>query len=112
MQFRNLPSVDVVLADQALAEPLTAYRRDWVVGLVRHELEQARQSIRRGGDAPSAEQVAAVVNRNIGAMLEPTPRHLINATGVIMHTNLGRAPLSPAAIKAAKMASVIRAGTR
>ena len=104
MQFRNLPSVDVVLGDQALAEPLTVYRRDWVVGLVRQELEQARQSIRRGADAPTADQVAVVVIQKIGAMLEPAPRHVINATGVIIHTNLGRAPLSPAAIEAAKLA--------
>ena len=105
MQFRNLPSVDAVLADQALAEPLTVYRRDWVVGLVRQELEQARQSLRRGGDAPSADQVAATVIQNVEALLEPTPRHVINATGVIIHTNLGRAPLSPAAVKAAKLAA-------
>ncbi|MDA0734581.1 MAG: L-seryl-tRNA(Sec) selenium transferase [Chloroflexi bacterium] len=105
MQFRNLPSVDAVLSDPTLTEMLTIYRRDWVVDLARQRLDQARQSIRQGGEAPAADEVAASVGRDISAMLEPSPQRVINATGVIIHTNLGRAPLSKAASEAAVMAA-------
>ena len=106
MQLRNLPSVDAVLAHPAAAELLTVYRRDWVVGLVRQNLEQARTSVRQGGAPPAAEGVAASVVRQVQDMLAPAPQRVINATGVVIHTNLGRAPLSPAAIQAATDAAL------
>jgi L-seryl-tRNA(Ser) seleniumtransferase len=105
MQFRNLPSVDAVLSGPVLAECLFLYRRDWVVDLVRQRLDRARQTVRRGGDAPPAEEVAESVRLEIAAMLQPSPQRVINATGVIIHTNLGRAPLSKAASEAAVMAA-------
>lgn len=101
MQFRHLPSVDAVLSDPDLSELLVHYRREWVVDLARQRLDQARQSVRRGGEAPSAEAVAASVRRDITETLLPSPQRVINATGVIIHTNLGRAPLSKAASEAA-----------
>jgi L-seryl-tRNA(Ser) seleniumtransferase len=103
MQFRNLPSVDAVLSDPTLVELLALYRRDWVVDLTRQRLDQARQAIRQGGEAPMADEVAVSVHLDIVAMLEPAPRRVINATGVIIHTNLGRAPLSKAASEASVM---------
>jgi L-seryl-tRNA(Ser) seleniumtransferase len=105
MQFRNLPSVDAVLSGPVLAECLFLYRRDWVVDLVRQRLDRARQTVRRGGDAPPAEEVAESVRLEIAAMLQPSPQRVINATGVIIHTNLGRAPLSKAASEAAVLAA-------
>ena len=51
------PSVDAVLANTQIAQLLAVYRRDWVVGLVRQELDQARRSVREGQDAPSVETV-------------------------------------------------------
>ena len=106
MQLRNLPSVDAVLAQPAAAELLAVYRRDWVVRLVRQSLEQARTSVRQGGAPPAAEGVAASVVRQVEDMLAPAPQRVINATGVVIHTNLGRAPLSRAAIQAAKDAAL------
>ncbi|HEU0021683.1 MAG TPA: L-seryl-tRNA(Sec) selenium transferase, partial [Dehalococcoidia bacterium] len=106
MQFRNLPSVDAVLSQPRLAEFLSLYRRDWVVDLVRQRLDQARQTVRQGGEAASAEEVAASVGLDLAAMLRPSPQRVINATGVIIHTNLGRAPLSQAASKAAVLAAL------
>ena len=106
MQLRNLPSVDAVLAQPAAAELLAMYRRDWVVRLVRQSLEQARTSVRQGGAPPAAEGVAASVVRQVEDMLAPAPQRVINATGVVIHTNLGRAPLSRAAIQAAKDAAL------
>ena len=100
MQFRNLPSVESVMVTDKLSDMATTYQREWMVNLVRYELEQARQQIRRGGAAPAASEVAEAVRRSIESMAQVAPRPVINATGVIIHTNLGRAPLSRAATEA------------
>ena len=100
MQLRNLPSVESVVVTEALAEVAAVYQREWVVNLVRQQLEEARQRVREGGTAPAAGEVAEAVRRSIESMIRVVPRPVINATGVIIHTNLGRAPLSRAAIDA------------
>ena len=105
MQFRDLPSVDRVMASDSMAALTEAYPRDWVVDLVRRQLDRARQKIRDGGTSPSAGDVADGVSGELRSMTEPSPRQVINATGVIIHTNLGRAPLSPAAIEAMTQAA-------
>ena len=105
MQFRDLPSVDRVMASDGMAALTEAYPRDWVVELVRRELDSARQKIRDGGKAPSAGDVVDGVSGELRSINEVAPRQVINATGVIIHTNLGRAPLSPAAVDAMTQAA-------
>jgi L-seryl-tRNA(Ser) seleniumtransferase len=106
MQFRNIPSVDAAMASEALSDLVALYRRDWVVGLVRQALEQARSQVRQGAPAPSVDEVGESVRRSINDMVSPRPQPVINATGVIIHTNLGRAPLSRAATDAAVSAAL------
>jgi L-seryl-tRNA(Ser) seleniumtransferase len=105
MQFRNLPSVDSVLATPEVADAAQSYSREWVVGLVRLELDQARQRIRNGDGAPGLAEVAEAVGQRIKDAVRAEPRRVINATGVVIHTNLGRAPLSRAALQAAEEAA-------
>ena len=93
MQFRNLPSVDSVLANHDVAAAAQSFDREWVVDLVREALESAREQIRQGGDSPNAGDVAGSVCQMIDDTMRAEPRHVINATGVVIHTNLGRAPL-------------------
>ena len=100
MQLRNLPSVDSVMAIPAVVAVTAGYRRDLVVNLVRQQLDRARQEIRMGGSAPPAAELAEAVCRELESMARREPRRVINATGVIIHTNLGRAPLSRAATEA------------
>ena len=105
MQFRNLPSVDSVLAKENVATAAQSFDRDWVVDLVRDALDSARDHIRQGGESPNADDVAKSVCQSIEDTMRAEPRHVINATGVVIHTNLGRAPLSKAAIEAASQAA-------
>ena len=105
MQFRNIPSVDSVLANKDVADAAQSFDRDWVVDLVREELDEAREQIKQGGDSPDAGQVAKSVCQRIEDTMRAEPRQVINATGVVIHTNLGRAPLSRAAIEAATQAA-------
>ena len=105
MQFRNLPSVDSVLSTDAVAGAVKAYSREWVVSLVRQELEDARAQVGNGEDAPTAQELADTVCRRVQSTVRTEPRPLINATGVVIHTNLGRAPLSRTALEAITQAS-------
>ena len=105
MQFRNLPSVDSVLAKPDVAAAAESFDREWIVDLVREALDSARVHIRQGGDSPDADDVARTVCQGIEDTMRAEPRHVINATGVVIHTNLGRAPLSKAAIEASNQAA-------
>jgi L-seryl-tRNA(Ser) seleniumtransferase len=91
MQLRDLPSVDRLLRDEVLAgapRPLAA-------AAARAALEQARETIRAGGEPGD---VVAAARAELARLASPALRRVINATGVIVHTNLGRAPLAPAAL--------------
>ena len=97
MQLRDLPSVDSIMGTEAVAGIVDNYSREWVVDLVRHELDQARERVRNGAAAPTALELAESICGQVQSVARVEPRRVINATGVIIHTNLGRAPLSRAA---------------
>jgi L-seryl-tRNA(Ser) seleniumtransferase len=93
--YRALPSVDRVLAQPLLAD--TGVDAALLVELAREELQHARQVVAQGSAAPDAAACAAGVLARLRSLGRPSLRPAINATGVIIHTNLGRAPLSAAA---------------
>ena len=93
---RNLPSVDSLLAGPGVAALLATHPRALVLKAARAAVDAARLS---GGSAPSEgwdEAIRVAVRR----LAEPSLAPVINATGVVLHTNLGRAPLAAAAIAA------------
>jgi L-seryl-tRNA(Ser) seleniumtransferase len=92
---RQLPSVDRLLREPAVQELLAAAPRSAVVRAVRESLDAARS--RRAG--PPADW-AAEIREHLAAAERSSLRPVLNATGVVLHTNLGRAPLAPAAIAA------------
>src|SRR5579875_771259 len=95
--LRALPSVDRLLRHPLLsALPPTPLR----VEAARQALEAARAAIQAGAAPPSAEALAREVLARYAALDQPSLRPVINATGVIIHTNLGRAPLSDEALAA------------
>ncbi len=97
--YRVLPSVDHLLAHERL-RPLGEGERPVVTELVRQVLETARAAVAQGRAAPAEEQLIESVLGLAEAVFRPSLRPVINATGVIIHTNLGRAPLSKEAISA------------
>ena len=91
MDLRDLPSVDRLLADEVLA----AAPRPLATTAARTAVEQARKTIQAGGEPGGLDQVARA---ELERLVSPALRRVLNATGVIVHTNLGRAPLPPAAL--------------
>jgi L-seryl-tRNA(Ser) seleniumtransferase len=90
--LRQLPAVDQVLA--ALDHLEGRFPRALVVEEVRRVLEKTREEIRAGRHANSI-SIEKRVERNLARLETPSLRRVINATGVVLHTNLGRAPLAP-----------------
>jgi L-seryl-tRNA(Ser) seleniumtransferase len=88
---RGLPSVDAVLRSPELAAALSHHPRALVADAVRDALEGRR---RRGGGADG-------LGAEVAAALVPSVRRVVNATGVLLSTNLGRAPLAREAVAAA-----------
>jgi L-seryl-tRNA(Ser) seleniumtransferase len=95
---RRIPRTDAVLADPALAEPIARLGRD----LVKRAVTGAQAAARRGELDPDRVLDAAVAALPRTAT---TLRPVLNATGVLLHTNLGRAPLSAAARAALQVAA-------
>jgi L-seryl-tRNA(Ser) seleniumtransferase len=93
--LRELPSVDELLGRQELEALVAKHGRPLVLAAARAALERAREEVRAGflpGD------LAERTTLELEARLRPSLRRVLNATGVVVHTNLGRAPLAGAAL--------------
>jgi L-seryl-tRNA(Ser) seleniumtransferase len=89
VELRDLPSVDELA--RGSDDPLA-------VNAARAVIDRARETIRAGGDPGDLE---AALDAELSSARRPALRRVINATGVIVHTNLGRAPLPEAALERA-----------
>ncbi len=98
--LRRLPSVDRLLREPIAERLAASYPRDLVVQTLRDALDRARSGIRSGDGAPTIEDILKDARSQIEAGFAPSLQPVINGTGVIIHTNLGRAPLSQDALRA------------
>jgi len=106
-RLRALAAVDEVLREPAMEDLLARYPRTLVVDAVRAVIDRLRAEIVAGGDqaaeeagdlAPAA--LVPWVERLLDAAVTPSLRRVVNATGVVVHTNLGRASLPAPAVAA------------
>jgi L-seryl-tRNA(Ser) seleniumtransferase len=116
---RMLPNMDVLLGRPELVERAATFGRRVVLGAARQALEVSRAAVAEGGPVPGVEELAARVVGQLDQLWAGRTRAVVNATGVVLHTNLGRAPLSAdaraAVAEAAGYANVeydLAAGTR
>jgi L-seryl-tRNA(Ser) seleniumtransferase len=86
MELRDLPSVDELA--RGLEDPLA-------IDAARHVIDRAREEIRAGVDPGD---LGRRLQEELASLRRPSLRRVLNATGVLIHTNLGRAPLADAAI--------------
>jgi L-seryl-tRNA(Ser) seleniumtransferase len=94
---RGLPKMDVLLGRPELAERVAVFGRGPVVGAAREALAASRRAVAGGEPVPGVEELVARVAGALDGALARRTRGVVNATGVVLHTNLGRAPLSAAA---------------
>jgi L-seryl-tRNA(Ser) seleniumtransferase len=92
--YRSIPSVERLLSDARIGGLIDEYSRESVVYLARRRLEEVRQEVGQGKEPPSFDDLVEGVMALAASLWSLWPRPLINATGVVLHTNLGRAPLS------------------
>ena len=96
--FRNIPKVDVLLEKESIQNLIRLYSRDTVVEAIREETEGLREFIKTCEDEGEAvrrtEELVQNIERHVVKMHTPDMRPVINGTGTILHTNLGRAPIS------------------
>ncbi len=97
---RELPSVDQLLRRDEAAAGAEKWGRETLTAALRETLAEARDRLASGSLAPDPGQLLASALHKLSAD-RPSLRLVLNATGVILHTNLGRAPLAPGAARAA-----------
>ncbi len=104
-RFREIPSVTETLRHPALSSLAGGRSHDSIVEIIREELASARRTVAAGADPPDVASVARAVSTKVALKWRTWPERVINATGVILHTNLGRAPLSDESVAAAALAA-------
>jgi L-seryl-tRNA(Ser) seleniumtransferase len=103
--LRDLPSVEQLL--QLSGDLIAAYGRPLTLQALRASLDDVRGRFKLNPELalPSIEEILYRAESRLSAWTQPTLLPVINATGVIIHTNLGRAPLSKATIAAMQTAA-------
>jgi len=101
--FKRLPGVDSLLALPQLEEALLSYPRSLVLRAIHQVIDELRDRIKKGSIRNESELALNIISDKIVeklvALAKPSLRPVINATGVVIHTNLGRSILPKAAIR-------------
>ena len=99
-QFRLLPSVDELLHSASGQQLVQRFSRTMTLEAVRASISHARAQIRQGASCPSSDEILTVAEHILDVSQRPNLQSVINGTGVIINTNLGRSPLSQEALQA------------
>lgn len=91
--FRKIPSVNRILQAAELSKFKDTVQQDLIKRIVTVKLNELRSVIRKGGQPVEENEVIRQVETELSRIFHPSLRPVINATGVVLHTNLGRAPL-------------------
>lgn len=97
--LQRLPSVDFLLNDPLGKKLIHEFGREMTITAIREELDEARSAVKEGEGPPNSAEILGSVNTRIKKWLLPSLLPVINASGIIIHTNLGRAPLSRETIR-------------
>ena len=98
-ELKKLPSVDSVLQTKTAAELVAVYGRSLTLEAIRQEMEEIRQDYATSKTVPQRTALLDAVQMRLEEWVTPSLVAVINATGVVLHTNLGRAPLSRSALE-------------
>ncbi|MFC2024054.1 L-seryl-tRNA(Sec) selenium transferase [Chloroflexota bacterium] len=101
-QFRCLPGVDKLLSQERIKRLEKSCPRELLADVIRRYLAEERAAIAAGNPCPPLREIIKQICARVESLIKPGLRPVINATGVILHTNLGRAALSKDAVSAMK----------
>jgi L-seryl-tRNA(Ser) seleniumtransferase len=99
-KLRSLPGVEKLLEYPGIKVLMKDFPHNLIVDIIRENLGFYRNAIAQGQQPPSPDDIVRNVSNQLRALSQPRLKPLINATGVVLHTNLGRAPLSQEAVNA------------
>jgi L-seryl-tRNA(Ser) seleniumtransferase len=102
--LRQLPAVNQVLDHPTIQALKDRHAHETILASVRGELDFLREQLKNGGASNQSTSLAALAEKiieRLEADAAPRIRSVINATGIVLHTNLGRSPIAEAAAKAA-----------
>ncbi|MDD4874489.1 MAG: L-seryl-tRNA(Sec) selenium transferase, partial [Dehalococcoidales bacterium] len=100
IELRKLPSVEKLLAAAELQPQIARYSRALVTCAAQEVLAEARYQIVEGAGCPSPDEFFSRIKESLNMQFPAFLSPVINGTGIIIHTNLGRAPLSHASLEA------------
>ena len=103
--LRKIPSVDLILQQDSLKRIAEKVDPEKVTGLIREVLQDTRKRVAKGETPPQIETIVERIIEIASTRWNSWPQAVINATGVILHTNLGRSPISKESILSAGHAS-------
>ncbi len=92
-KLRQLPGVDMILKQEKIAELVSQYGQELITYAIRKAIDDFRNDISTGKRTHSIDKITLNINKLVKSLADPSLKKVINATGVIIHTNLGRAPL-------------------
>jgi L-seryl-tRNA(Ser) seleniumtransferase len=98
--LRDLPSIDQLLQQPVVTSWISDFGRPLTLDALRQSLDLARQGFYQSKQIPANNEILDQAFKKLQGWTLPSIQPVINATGVILHTNLGRAPLSQSAIQA------------
>ncbi len=101
-ELRKLPQVEVLLKDEVIKPLVARFSRPLVVSVIQQELEKNRKEITEGAPTPSPDKLVQNIQTSLYNTWPGFKSPVINATGVVLHTNLGRAPLPEVALDSVK----------
>lgn len=101
--YRKIPKVDLLLEEEAIQGMIGHYSKETVMEAIHLEMDKLRRFIGSCEDEEKAQEQMDLliphIEMTVSAMHTPNMRMVVNGTGTILHTNLGRAPISPEHMK-------------
>lgn len=100
--FRNIPSIDDLMAESRVQDLLTLYNRDFIIAMLRETVKETREGLKNNDELISKEiltqNILDLLYSKIQLRVKGSLQKVINATGVVLHTNMGRAILGKKAL--------------
>jgi len=98
-EYRKIPGVDILIEDERILAFSSRLSIDYIKDLVRKQLDVLREAIAGGQACPGTEDIISDIVGSLYKAASVFMQDVINATGVVIHTNLGRAPLGEEVIR-------------